>query len=144
MLIRDVLRRKGDFVATVPPDTTVGELLARLGEHNVGALVVSDDGQTVAGIVSERDVARAMQTGGARLLDVAVREIMTVDVTVAEPGDTVERLMRVMTENRIRHVPVLEGGRLAGIISIGDVVKSRMDELETERENLIGYIRSGG
>lgn len=144
MLIRDVLRRKGDFVATVPPDTTVGELLARLGEHNVGALVVSDDRQTVAGIVSERDVARAMQTGGARLLDVAVREIMTVDVTVAEPGDTVERLMRVMTENRIRHVPVLEGGRLAGIISIGDVVKSRMDELETERENLIGYIRSGG
>lgn len=144
MLIRDVLRRKGDFVATVPPDTTVGELLARLGEHNVGALVVSDDRQTVAGIVSERDVARAMQTGGARLLDVAVREIMTVDVTVAEPGDTVERLMRVMTENRIRHVPVLAGGRLAGIISIGDVVKSRMDELETERENLIGYIRSGG
>lgn len=144
MLIRDVLRRKGSFVATVPPETTVARLLTALAEHNVGALVVSSDGVTVDGIASERDVVRALCTHGPELFGAPVTEIMTSDVTVAAPSDSVERLMRLMTEQRIRHVPVLEGGRLSGIISIGDVVKSRIDELEVERESLIGYIRSGG
>jgi CBS domain-containing protein len=144
MLIRDVLRRKGDFVVTVPPDTPVSELLAKLAEHNVGALVISSDGRTVDGIVSERDVVRAMPARGAAALDEPVSAIMTVDVAVVAPSDTVEGLMRLMTEHRIRHVPVVSDGRLAGIISIGDVVKTRMDQLEVERESLIGYISSGG
>jgi CBS domain-containing protein len=144
MLIRDVLRRKGDFVVTVPPDTPVSELLAKLAEHNVGALVISSDGRTVDGIVSERDVVRAMPARGAAALDEPVSAIMTVDVAVVAPSDTVEGLMRLMTEHRIRHVPVVSDGRLVGIISIGDVVKTRMDQLEVERESLIGYISSGG
>jgi CBS domain-containing protein len=144
MLIRDVLRRKGDFVVTVPPDTPVSELLAKLAEHNVGALVISSDGRTVDGIVSERDVVRAMPARGAAALDEPVSAIMTVDVAVVAPSDTVEGLMRLMTEHRIRHVPVVSDGRLVGIISIGDVVKTRMDQLEAERESLIGYISSGG
>jgi CBS domain-containing protein len=144
MLIRDVLRRKGDFVVTVPPDTPVSELLAKLAEHNVGALVISSDGHAVDGIVSERDVVRAMPARGAAALDEPVSAIMTVDVAVVAPSDTVEGLMRLMTEHRIRHVPVVSDGRLVGIISIGDVVKTRMDQLEAERESLIGYISSGG
>jgi CBS domain-containing protein len=144
MLVRDVLRRKGDKVATVPPETSVEGLVAKLVEHNVGALVVSSDGVTIDGIVSERDIARAMHTTGPGLLEQPVSSIMTVDVTVAAPDDSIERLMRQMTEHRIRHLPVVADGRLSGIISIGDVVKSRIDELETEREQLIGYIGSGG
>jgi CBS domain-containing protein len=144
MLIRDVLRRKGDFVATVPPDTDVAALLRALAEHNIGAVVVSANGTTVAGIVSERDVVRAMRTVGAAILASPVSDIMTADVTVAGPGDPVDNVMRMMTERRIRHVPVVSDGRLVGIISIGDVVKSRIDELETEREHLIGYISSSG
>ena len=144
MFLRDVLRRKGDAVVTVPPEATVGQMLATLTEHNVGALVVSSDGARLDGIVSERDVVRALHGYGAAVLDAPVTEIMTVEVTVARPEDSVESLMRVMTEHRIRHVPVVVDGALAGIVSIGDVVKSRIDQLETERESLIGYIRSGG
>jgi CBS domain-containing protein len=142
MLISDVLRRKGDFVATIPPDKDVAALLRALAEHNIGALVVSADGATVAGIVSERDVVRAMHTVGDAVLASPVSDIMTADVTVAGPGDSVDNVMRMMTERRIRHVPVVSDGRLVGIISIGDVVKSRIDELEAEREHLIDYISS--
>ncbi len=142
MLIRDVLRRKGDFVATVPPDTDVAALLRALAEHNIGALVVSTDGAAVTGIVSERDVVRAMDGVGTAVLSSPVSDIMTADVTVAGPRDSVDNVMRLMTERRIRHVPVVSDGRLIGIISIGDVVKSRIDELEAERDHLIDYISS--
>jgi CBS domain-containing protein len=95
--------------------------------------------------VSERDVVRALRTAGPALLDAPITEVMTADVVVSAPGDTVENLMRLMTERRIRHVPVVAaGGRLAGIISIGDVVKSRIDELEADRDQLIDYIQSSG
>jgi CBS domain-containing protein len=144
MRIVDVLRHKGDFVATISPQARVGDLLAALSEHNIGALVVSEDGGTVAGIVSERDIVRALQARGPGLLDAPVQEIMTSEVTVAQPADSLDGLMRTMTERRIRHVPVVVDGRLSGLISIGDVVKSRMGELESERESLIGYISSGG
>jgi CBS domain-containing protein len=144
MLIRDVLRRKGDFVGTVPPEARIAEFLRLLGEYNVGALVVSRDGVSVDGIASERDIVRALRTHGADLLSAPVSQVMTAEVTVAAPGDSVEALMRVMTERRIRHVPVVVDARLVGIISIGDVVKSRIDQLETERESLIDYISSGG
>ncbi|TYK45328.1 CBS domain-containing protein [Actinomadura decatromicini] len=142
MRIRDILRRKGDTVATVRPEATVRQLLAVLAEHNIGAVVVSPDGASIAGIVSERDVVRRMHERGAGLLDRPVSEIMTAEVRSCGPGDLVEDLRRTMTEHRFRHVPVVEDGRLAGIVSIGDVVKSAIDELQSEREHLVGYIQN--
>ncbi len=142
MLVSDLIKRKGSAVASAPPETTIAALLDLLAEHRIGAVVVSADGG-VDGIVSERDVVRALRTAGAALLDAPISSVMTADVVVSAPGDTVEDMMRVMTERRIRHVPVVtEGGRMAGIISIGDVVKSRIDELEADRDQLIGYIHS--
>ncbi|MFA1547247.1 CBS domain-containing protein [Actinomadura chokoriensis] len=141
MRIRDILRRKGDTVATVRPDATVRQLLAILAEHNIGAVVVSPDGASISGIVSERDVVRRLHDRGAGLLDRPVSDIMTAEVRSCAPGDRVEDLRLTMTEHRFRHVPVVEDGRLAGIVSIGDVVKSAIDELESEREHLVGYIQ---
>ncbi|MEW2358668.1 CBS domain-containing protein [Spirillospora sp. NPDC029432] len=141
MRIRDILRRKGTAVATVRPDSTVRDLLATLSEHNVGAVVVSPDGAAIAGIASERDVVRRLHEHGAGLLGRPVSEIMTAEVRTCEPGADVDDLRRTMTEHRIRHLPVVEAGRLAGIVSIGDVVKSTIDELESEREYLVDYIQ---
>ena len=142
MLVSDLIKRKGSAVTSAPPETTVATLLDLLAEHRIGAVVVSAAGG-VDGIVSERDVVRALRTTGARLLDEPISTVMTSEVVVTGPGDTVEDMMRVMTERRIRHVPVVtEDGRMAGIISIGDVVKSRIDELEADRDQLIGYIHS--
>ena len=143
MLVSDLIKRKGSAVTKASPETTVAALLDLLAEHRIGAVVVSADGG-VDGIVSERDVVRALRTAGAALLDAPISTVMTSDVVVTGPGDTVEDMMRVMTDRRIRHVPVVtQDGRLAGIISIGDVVKSRIDELEADRDQLIGYIQSG-
>ncbi len=139
MLISEILRRKGRDVATVSPDATVGDLLARLAEHHVGALVVSTDGAAVDGIVSERDVVRRLATR-PDLLQRPVSEIMTSQVRTCGPGETVHALMVLMTEERFRHVPVLEDGRLVGIVSIGDVVKQRIEELQSERDQLEAYI----
>ncbi|GAA0935795.1 CBS domain-containing protein [Actinocorallia libanotica] len=142
MRIADILRAKGDQVATVPPQATVRDLLAALAGHNIGAVVVSPDGVVIEGIVSERDVVRRLHEHGAALLDSPVSAIMSSPVRTCAPGDAVEGLRRVMTEHRVRHLPVVAGGRLAGIVSIGDVVKSAIDQLETEREQLVGYIHS--
>lgn len=142
MRIADVLRGKGTDVATVQPSTTVSELLALLAEHNVGALVVTEN-ESVTGIVSERDVVRHLQRIGAALLECAVSDIMTTEVATCTPEETVDHLMMLMTQRRIRHVPVLVNGRLVGIVSIGDVVKSRMDELEHTQEQLQRYIVQG-
>lgn len=144
MIVSDLLRLKGSAVTSAPPDTSVARLLDLLAEHGIGAVVVSTDGTTVAGIVSERDVVRAIRSRGAALLDAPVTEVMTADVVVTAPDGPVEDLMRLMTERRIRHVPVVADGRLVGIISIGDVVKSRIDDLEADRDQLIGYIHSTG
>ncbi|TDD95856.1 CBS domain-containing protein [Actinomadura rubrisoli] len=141
MRIRDILRRKGDAVATVRPEATVRQLLAVLAEHNIGAAVVSPDGTSIAGIVSERDVVRRLHEHGAALLDRPVSEIMTVEVRTCGPGEAVDDLRRTMTEHRIRHLPVVEDARLVGIVSIGDVVKSNIDELVSEREHLVDYIQ---
>jgi CBS domain-containing protein len=138
--IADVLRRKGDQVATIAPEETVTELLDRLAEYRIGALVVSTDGESVDGIVSERDVVRRLQQDGPSALGLQVREIMTAEVHSCRPGDLIDDLMRVMTERRVRHVPVVVDGRLAGIVSIGDVVKHRIDELQSERDHLTAYI----
>jgi len=140
MKIRDILRNKGAAVATVRPEASVRELLAMLAEHNIGAVVVSTDGAVIIGIVSERDVVRRMHERGADILSAPVSSIMTAEVRTCGLDDDVEGLRRTMTERRFRHMPVLVDGRLAGIVSIGDVVKSTIDELETEREHLVGYI----
>lgn len=142
MRISDILRSKGNVVSTVLPDATVRQLLAELAEHNIGALVVSADGESIVGIVSERDVVRQLHEHGAALLDSPVSQIMTPDVRTASTDEDVESLRATMTDHRIRHVPVVSEGKLVGIVSIGDVVKSTISELETEREHLVGYIQS--
>jgi CBS domain-containing protein len=143
MKINDVLRGKGTDVVTITPDATVRDLLALLAEHNVGALVVSGDGTSVSGIVSERDVVRALHRD-ADVLDAPVRSIMTAEVHTVDTDTHIDDLMRLMTERRFRHVPVVVDGRLRGIVSIGDVVKTRIGELEFEREQLSKYIGSAG
>jgi CBS domain-containing protein len=140
MLVRDVLAAKGDQVATIRPSATVTELVAALAEHRVGALVATAEDGHIAGIVSERDVARGLHTHGAALLSMAVAELMTTRVRTCEPGDAIRDVARTMTDGRFRHLPVLEDGRLAGIVSIGDIVKRRIDELETETDQLVGYL----
>jgi CBS domain-containing protein len=140
MLIASVLRAKGTFVDTIEPDRTVADLLDELGRHNVGALVVTADGLAIDGVVSERDVARHMSREGSQLLERPVSAIMTQNVRTCTSNDSVEDVMRVMTRERIRHVPVVDQGKLVGIVSIGDVVKNRVDELEGERDDLVKYI----
>lgn len=142
MRIEQVLRRKGSAVATVAPQAPLRELLALLAEQGIGAAVVCD-GPRVAGIVSERDVVRALHQRPDLALDVPVSELMTSEVLTTRPGEAVDRVSLLMTERRVRHVPVLgDDGALVGIVSIGDVVKSRIDELEADRDSLLGYVRS--
>jgi CBS domain-containing protein len=126
-------------VATVRPDVTVVELLGELAEHNVGALPVVDGGNLI-GIVSERDVVRRLHAGGAATLDARVADIMTTDVSTCSPSDDVGDVAAVMTSRRFRHLPVVVNGELAGIVSIGDMVKARIDLLESERAQLQSYI----
>ena len=143
MHISQLLRRKEVGVATVDATASVRTALALLAEHGVGALVVSADGRSVDGIVSERDVVRALHDRGAGLLADPVSSVMTAQVHTCVPGAGVEELARTMTQHRVRHVPVVEGGALLGIVSIGDVVKARLDELEEERAQLVDYIQTG-
>ncbi len=139
MRIADVLKGKGNEVATVAPSTTVAELLALLAEYNIGAVPVVD-GDAVVGIVSERDIVRRLHSSGTGLLETATSEIMSTQVTSCAPGDQVADLARIMTERRFRHMPVVVDEKLVGIVSIGDLVKARIDLLESEREQLQSYI----
>jgi CBS domain-containing protein len=142
MRIADVLRTKGSLVATIEPSATVTELLRRLAEHNIGAIVVvGADG--VQGIVSERDIVRRLAENGASVLEAPVSAIMTAEVFTCSPSDNVDSLTVVMTERRFRHVPVLADGELVGIVSIGDVVKSRITQLESDSDQLQAYIAQG-
>jgi len=141
MKISALLANKGGFVATVTPDSTVSQLLAKLAEFRIGAAVVSSDGGHISGIASERDVARALNSSGAIILDAPVSQIMTAVVATCAAGDAVEDLALQMTEQRVRHIPVLdEDAVLIGIVSIGDIVKARIDMLEEERKSLMSYI----
>lgn len=145
MNISDILRHKKDLdtplagVVVVEPSDTLARLVATLTEYNVGAVVVTA-GDDVAGIVSERDVVRAVAARGAEVLQAEVGTIMTTDVFTCTPDDTVNAVAESMTQRRIRHLPVVENGSLVGIVSIGDVVSSRIRELETDRAHLEGYI----
>jgi CBS domain-containing protein len=140
--IAQLLRRKGQEVATVDRDATVATALGLLAERGIGALVVSPDGRAIDGIVTERDVVRALPERGAALLDDPVSAVMTAEVRTCVPTASVHDLARTMTDHRIRHVPVVEDGRMVGIVSIGDVVKARLDELEEERAQLVDYIQT--
>jgi CBS domain-containing protein len=140
MLVHEILSSKeSDVVFTIRPNATVNQLLDALAEHNVGALVVSNDGTTLLGIVSERDIVRKLRDVGEPR-EALVQDIMTTDVHVCSPQDNLGDLMGVMTQYRVRHVPVMEGETLVGVLSIGDAVKSRMDQLEFERDQLTHYL----
>ena len=140
MRIYELLRRKGFAVITVRPSTTVMEVIGLLKEYNLGAVVISPDGRQVAGIVTERDIVRRL-TEGTDFLDGPVSHIMTADVQTCTAQDSVQSLMEIMTEQRIRHLPVVDGrGALTGIVSIGDAVKSHITQLEFERDQLEGYV----
>jgi CBS domain-containing protein len=140
MKINDVMRGKSSGeVITITADASVRDLLALLAEHNIGAVIVSADGSRVDGIVSERDVVRKLN-GDDSVLDAPVEQIMTAVVQTCEPGHDVDELMAQMTEHRIRHVPVVDNGNLIGVISIGDVVKSRITQLTFERDQLDSYV----
>ncbi|RBY80741.1 CBS domain-containing protein [Blastococcus sp. TF02A-26] len=142
MQIAQLLRHKGPEVATVDREATVAAALALLAERGIGALVVSPDGRSIEGIVTERDVVRALPERGPALLDQPVSALMTPDVRTCVPTASVHDLARTMTDHRIRHVPVVEDGAMVGIVSIGDVVKARLDELEQERAQLVDYIQT--
>jgi len=140
MRISDILRIKGEQVVTVAPETTVRALLTVLAEHGIGAVIVSRDGTSIEGIVSERDVVRALANRGDAVLSEPVTAIHTPDVHTVAPDSTIADVEQLMTQHRFRHVPVVVDGRLRGILSIGDIVKKRLDELEGERSALTGYI----
>ena len=142
MQISQLLRHKGREVATIDGAEPVRAALALLAEKGIGALVVSSDGRRVEGIVSERDVARGLHQRGAGLLAEPVSTLMTAEVHTCSPGASVHDLAQTMTDHRVRHVPVVEDGALVGIVSIGDVVKARLDELEEERKQLVDYIQT--
>jgi CBS domain-containing protein len=134
MKVREILERKGDRVITIRPDATLTTAIHRLALERVGALVVSEDGIAISGILSERDIVRALAEDGAGILapDRRVRDLMTTGVRTCRPDDTIKAAMGEMTRHRFRHLPVIDGGRLVGLVSIGDVVKSRLDEMELE------------
>jgi CBS domain-containing protein len=139
MLVSQILRLKGDSVFTIAPTETIAAVAALLNSRRVGALVVLDAEQVV-GIVSERDVVRAIASGGAAALGGPVSGVMTRDVLFADPGETVDSLLARMTDRRIRHLPVCQKDRLVGIVSIGDLVKSKISEVEAEADGLKAYI----
>lgn len=141
MNILEVIRRKGSEVLSVSPQASIGELVELLHQKNIGALVCLD-GEKLVGIVSERDVMHGLAKMGADLLAQPVSSIMTTDVETCEPTDKLETLAERMTELRIRHLPVVEDGKLKAIVSIGDVVKQRLEDLQAERDNLIDYMTS--
>jgi CBS domain-containing protein len=143
MIVSDILKTKGKNVVTVAPDTPVGTAVATLAEKRIGCIVVTTDGGALAGILSERDVVRVLAQQGGDVLDEPVSALMTAKVVTCSPSQTIADVMEMMTQGRFRHVPVLEEGRLAGMVSIGDVVKFRLEETEEEVRQLSAYVAGG-
>jgi len=140
MTVARIIHQKGPATVNIRSDAPLAEAIQLLSQNNIGALVVSEDGFSVAGILSERDIIRGLSKSGAAFLEQPVRELMTSEVKTCSPQDTTMNLLARMTEQRIRHMPVVEDGRLAGIVSIGDVVKLRLDDLATDVESMRDYI----
>ncbi len=143
MLVSQILKTKGDLVFTASPQETVGAAAALLHTRKVGAMVVIDEQEAVVGILSERDVVRVIAKEGAGALTKPIASCMTVNVVFAQPDETVDALLERMTDRRIRHLPVVRGDRLAGIISIGDLVKYKISETQAEADGLKAYISAG-
>lgn len=140
MRISEVVAGKASQdIVTISPDATVRDLIALLATHNIGAAVVSSDGSTVAGIVSERDVVRRLN-GNDAALSASVAEIMTADVRTCESSSSLDEVRSIMTEGRFRHLPVVDDGQLVGVVSIGDIVKNHIDQVEFERDQLDSYV----
>ena len=142
MKLEDVIRSKGSSVVTISPDASVAELVSVMADNNIGAVVVSADGHHIDGIASERDVVRGLAGSGGALLQGTVRDLMTADVVVGRPDDGIEDTAHTMTARRVRHIPIVVDDSLAAIVSIGDVVKFRIDQLTDERNHLLGYLHS--
>ena len=144
MQLSQILRSKGDRIITIGPDASIAQVAEVLRQEKIGAVVVTDGAEKVVGIISERDLVRGIPQHGAKLLDMKVSEIMTASVVTCSADRTVDHVMREMTAGRFRHLPVVENGRLLGVISIGDVVKNRLEELESETDALREYIVGQG
>lgn len=142
MKLEDVIRNKGTDVVTISPDAGVTTLVNLMAEHNIGAVVVSEDGLHIQGIVSERDVVRGLAAQGAAVADATVASLMTNEVVTGAPDDDIEETAAIMTARRVRHIPVTVDDELSAIVSIGDVVKFRIDQLTDERNHLLGYLHT--
>ncbi len=142
MKLEAIIRNKGTSVVTISSDATVTELVSLMAENRIGAVVVSNDGHHVDGIVSERDVVSSLATRGADLMNATVADLMTPEVHTCRPEDKIADIARTMTDKRIRHIPILVKGELHAIVSIGDVVKHRIDQLTDERDQLIDYLHT--
>ncbi|HSF96934.1 MAG TPA: CBS domain-containing protein [Thermohalobaculum sp.] len=143
MKVAEILKQKGGDVVTVRPTETIATFSHRLRMARIGAMVVVGEGGRMEGVISERDVVHGLAEHGARCLELTVADLMTRRVVTCAPGDNIARIARVMTESRIRHIPVLDGGKLAGMVSVGDVVKNRMDEMSLEASVLRDIATAG-
>ena len=143
MTIAAILKHKGNDVARVPPTATVAEVALRLGERRIGAILVMDTADQLLGIVSERDIVRAMPKHGAAVMAMTAAQLMTQVLHTTTPQTSCLKALEQMTERRVRHLPVLDEGRLVGVVSIGDVVKRRLDQLADEAESLKAYVAGG-
>lgn len=143
MFVSDILSQKGGLVFSVTPDTTAAEVAKQLSVKRIGSVLVLKDAGTVVGIVSERDLVRALATHGVKAMELEVRQIMTREVVSCHPDDSIDEVMQTMTNGRFRHLPVIHHGELVGLISIGDVVKARLEETQHETEALKAYIVAG-
>ncbi len=143
MFVSDILSQKGGSVFTVSPETSVAQVSQQLSVRRIGSVLVLDGEGGVAGIVSERDLVRALASHGAKALELDARQVMTRDVVTCDPDDTIDQVMEIMTRGRFRHLPVVRRGELLGLVSIGDIVKSRLEETRHEAEALKAYIAAG-
>ena len=143
MFVSDILAQKGGLVFTVTPGTSVAQLSQQLSARRIGSMLVLDGEGSVAGIVSERDLVRALASHGAKAMELEARQVMTRDVVTCDPDDSIDQVMQTMTSGRFRHLPVVRHGELLGLVSIGDVVKARLEEARHETEALKAYIVAG-
>ncbi len=143
MFVSDILAQKGGLVYTVTPGTSIAQLSQQLSTRRIGSVLVLDGEGAVAGIVSEHDLVRALASHGAKAMELEARQVMTRDVVTCDPDDSIDRVMQTMTQGRFRHLPVVRHGELLGLVSIGDVVKARLEETKHETEALKAYIVAG-
>jgi CBS domain-containing protein len=143
MFVSDILAQKGGLVFTVTPGTSIAQLSQQLSTRRIGSVLVLDGEGSVAGIVSERDLVRAMASHGAKAMELEARQVMTREVVTCDPDDSIDQVMQTMTQGRFRHLPVVRHGELLGLVSIGDVVKARLEETKHETEALKAYIVAG-